>query len=590
MFLLSSKTMLTVVAIFLAIAVAVIIVMSNQESAKMVASNFLSDPFLLFPSENSVRVVWFTEFEGAAHNVVYGENLELSVQANTTKLSRVREDKDSKVTPSYTKTTAREIWRHEAQVTGLTQGQRVPYQVVSLRESNGVEEKNESKIFSLSTVPKSGAPLKILLTSDHQLMPMTAANLQKVVETVGRVDAVFLAGDLVNIPDRASEWFDDDRGGAFFPCLQGRANYSLEKNGKKTVYSGGEIIQHAPLFPAIGNHEVMGKFSTQETLDQQFDRSFPRSQAEKNYRAIAQKSQIEDKATWIKNHSFNSDTYEEIFRFKDAKSSNVRYYAVTFGDVRLIVLYVTNMWRFPNLDDTRSGRFYEKKQDLNEPQNWGYGQIIFGEIAKGTPQYQWLEKELQSSEFKQAKYKMVMFHHPPHTLGSNIVPPYTDPIAIIERASDGNIKSVRYEYPRKDDYIIRDLVPLLESAGVQFVYYGHSHLWNRFKSASGIHFLESSNVGNSYGAHVGNNKRPVPSGDRDLNYIALGDPNGLNPIMPTLEPLTDEKGQLQAYIASNDMTVFSILDTSNGTVSSYRFDTRQPDSKVIKFDEFRLDS
>ncbi|CCQ60429.1 hypothetical protein CWATWH0401_3766 [Crocosphaera watsonii WH 0401] len=26
----------------------------------------------------------------------------------------------------------------------------------------------------------------------------------------------FFAGDLVNIPDRASEWFDDKRGGAFF--------------------------------------------------------------------------------------------------------------------------------------------------------------------------------------------------------------------------------------------------------------------------------------------------------------------------------------------------------------------------------------
>ena len=50
---------------------------------------------------------------------------------------------------------------------------------------------------------------------------MVAANLQKVVETIGKIDAVFFAGDLVNIPERASEWFDDKRGGAFFPCLQG---------------------------------------------------------------------------------------------------------------------------------------------------------------------------------------------------------------------------------------------------------------------------------------------------------------------------------------------------------------------------------
>jgi len=44
---------------------------------------------------------------------------------------------------------------------------------------------------------------------------MTAANLQKVVETVERVDAVFFVGDLVNVPDRASEWFDDKRGVLF---------------------------------------------------------------------------------------------------------------------------------------------------------------------------------------------------------------------------------------------------------------------------------------------------------------------------------------------------------------------------------------
>ena len=67
-----------------------------------------------------------------------------------------------------------------------------------------------------------------------------------------------MAGDLVNIPDRASEWFDDNRGGAFFPALQGRANYKIAKNRVKTAYTGGEIIQEAPIFTALGNHEVMG--------------------------------------------------------------------------------------------------------------------------------------------------------------------------------------------------------------------------------------------------------------------------------------------------------------------------------------------
>ena len=102
-----------------------------------------------------------------------------------------------------------------------------------------------------------------------------------------------------------------------------------------------------------------------------------------------------------------------------------------------------------------------------------------------------------------------------------------------------------------------------------------------------MNFLESSNVGNSYGAHMGDKKRPIPEGYKE-KYVAVGDPNGLEPVMPTIKPLLDENARPLPYIASNDITVFSILDTGKGTVSSYRFDTRQPDSKVVKFDEFKL--
>jgi hypothetical protein len=224
---------------------------------------------------------------------------------------------------------------------------------------------------------------------------------------------------------------------------------------------------------------------------------------------------------------------------------------------------------------------------LNNPAAWGYGQHIFELMRQGSAQYKWLDKELKSQEFKQAKYKLVMFHHPPHTLGDNIVPAYTDPIQLIERDAKGKVKAVRYEYPVSEDYIIRDVVPRLEAAGVQLVFYGHSHLWNRFTGLNGINFLESSNVGNSYGAYIGNKKRPVPTGYQ-LDYAATGDPNGLEPVMPTLAPLLGEGNQPLPYIASNDITVFSILDTGTGTVSSYRFDTRSPKSEVVKFDEFRL--
>jgi hypothetical protein len=112
-----------------------------------------------------------------------------------------------------------------------------------------------------------------------------------------------------------------------------------------------------------------------------------------------------------------------------------------------------------------------------------------------------------------------------------------------------------------------------------------------------MHFLETSNVGNSYGAYLGNEKRPVPIGDQ-AEYAATGDPNGLEPVIPTVAPLLGDDNQPLPYIASNDITVFTILDTGTGTVSSYRFDTRKaklspkdsPTSDVEKFDEFSIRS
>ena len=131
---------------------------------------------------------------------------------------------------------------------------------------------------------------------------------------------------------------------------------------------------------------------------------------------------------------------------------------------------------------------------------------------------------------------------------------------VYDHDDDGNLTNIRYEYPKQEDHIIKYLLPLLEDAGTHLVYYGHSHLWNRFESDSGMQFLESSNVGNTYGAYVTLDKtRPVPEDKRyKETYDAMGDPNGLNPIVPTLAPLMDDAGNPMPYIASNDITAFSM--------------------------------
>lgn len=593
----NGRAILAAIVLLLVLAYGVLLWRFLAPSSPMTAPQLLTDPFLQLPTQNSVRVVWFTEFAGSRHIVEYGENLQLTAVANTTQLSRVREDAQSRVGEQaedgqiYQLPVNRDIWRHEAEVTGLTPGACLPYRVTSIQED---ARSISSDRFTLCPSPVAGTSLKILLTSDHQLKAMTAANLQKVVETVGQVNAVFFAGDLVDVADRASEWFDNSAGNAFFQCLQGRANYELKRNGTTTRYRGGTLIQSAPLFPAIGNHEVMGRFSMEKPLGEQFNDPIPRSIAESLYAQVAQQvNSVNDPAlqqAWVKNNSFNTDTYEELFTLPTESPGGKKYYAITYGDIRLISLYVTNIWRVPSLDAAARGRYRERDEDLNTMSQWGYGQHIFEPIAPGSAQYEWLRAELNRPEFQQAKYKIVMFHHPPHSLGDNIVPAYTDPVQAIDYLLEGQIKAVRYEYPLGADYLIRDVMPLLEAAGVQLVFYGHSHLWNRFVSPSNMHFLETSNVGNTYGAYTytNNKRRPIPIGYVQT-YAAMGDPNGFEPALPSIAPLLDAADRPEPYIASNDITVFSILDTGTGTVSSYRFDTRQPNSDVVKFDEFQLE-
>ncbi|MEM6449138.1 MAG: fibronectin type III domain-containing protein [Cyanobacteria bacterium P01_D01_bin.105] len=601
-------------------------------SAAAEAPTLLSDPFLQLPTDSTVQVVWFTEFEGTAHQVEYGDEYgeltpenqsqmaqlqvaEVQVaQATTTKLSRTYEDSRSQLQGQvFSEVTLRDIWRHEATITGLTPGDRLPYRVISQRTDGQIVT---SQAFTLAPNPPKDRPLKILLTSDHQLKPMTPANLQKVAETVGRVDAVFFAGDLINIPDRASEWFDDARGLAFFPALQGRTRYVMETDdtttdNTATTYTGAELIQHAPLFPIIGNHEVMGRYiesryvesqhQPPKPLNEQFERTLPRSLVSQFY---GEPEKSTSTADWLADRSYNTKTYEEIFSLPTTQLPNgqqtEQYYAVSFGDVRLVSLYVTQIWRSPLLAPETKGRYRESNADLANPEDWGYGQHIFEPIHKGSVQYEWLAQELASDEFKNAQYKIVMLHHPPHTLGGNVVPAFTDPVKVENRTDDGTLMSVQYEYPKEDDYIIRDLLPLLEQSDTQLVFYGHSHLWNRFVSASGLNFLETSNVGNSYGAHTADNPRwGIPTQEEakanglipfQETYAPTGNPNGLTAVMPTLAPITDDNNNPQPFIASNDITSFSIFDTGTGTVISYYFDTREPNAAVVKFDEFEVDS
>lgn len=581
-------------------------------------ADLLTDPFLQAPTADGVSVVWFTEFEGADHTVLLGEGVRrlgaadlaaaaggaayadvTAVDATTGRLSQVAEDHQSNVPAEVRPAAAdgivdREVWRHEGVVTGLRPGAEVPYRVVS-RDGDEVAG---SGTFTLQPAARPGDDLDILLTSDHQAMVNTPANLQLAADTIGDVDAVFLAGDLVNIPDRASEWFDDTRGSAFFPVLQG--NGGRASTGGVT-YAGGEIVQNAPLFPAVGNHEVQGRRAGATALGASYNAPVPRDVAATAYDAVAAEvNPTGDPAVreqWIRDNSFSTTTYEEVFSLPDGSPGGETYYATTVGDVRLISLYSTRIWRGTGAvadpaARTSTTRYQESRSVLDDPLRQGHGEHVFEAIDASSEQYAWLTEELASEEFADARYHVVMLHEGPQGLGDNVMPHFTDPQRVEERDASGALVGVRYEYPAEDNVLLRDLQPLLEDAGVDLVHNGHSHLWNRFVAPNGTtNFLETSNTGNSYGAYhpLSGRSRPVPPAPWDASdYLAQGNPGGLEPVVPNVAPFRSADGTPLPFVQDNHLAVFTRLSTGTGEVTTWAYDVRTPNVPPWVVDVFSI--
>ena len=526
------------VKFWIGVTVALLCVAGVSTNMRADTKHLLTEPMLQNPTENSVHVVWFTDTETKDNRIIYGNEQE--VMADSQKLSRMRTFLGKRVS----------VWRHEGIVTDLPPyhgkiQERVSYYV----ESDGIK----SERYYLQAKPQNGTKLNILLTSDGQLMDMVAANLEMAEKTVGHIDAVFYAGDLVNIPDQADEWFDMGNANTFFSLMQGNGQKKL---GSKT-YQGAAILQEAPFYTAVGNHEYMGRYSDAYDIGLQFNDVMP--------------------------DDFNTISYEELFTMPKSQAGDELYYAETIGDVRLIVLNVTRMWR-----NNRIGEKSDYSEDVRSLGNvlmTSGGAVIYEPIKKGSKQYKWLESELDSKEYQDAKYKVVMFHHQAHGLGLNAIPPFTDPVKKEIRDTNGKLQQILYEYPMEKDYLLHDLEPLLEKAGVDLVFNGHSHVWNRFRTAQGMNYLESSNVGNSYDAFIDGKERNemVPSDLQyfDANdYVLSGDPGGLKPISPLFMDKSVK------YIASNEVTVFSILNTQTGIVSSYAYDITKPEDGVKKIDYF----
>ena len=84
----------------------------------------------------------------------------------------------------------------------------------------------------------------------------------------------------------------------------------------------------------------------------------------------------------------------------------------------------------------------------------------------GSPQYRWLEAEMESEPYQQSTWRIVYFHHPPFTAS---------------RYSD-------------DPQINQYLVPLFETGRVDMVFSGHAHAYERY-AHHGIQYIVTGGGG-----------------------------------------------------------------------------------------------
>lgn len=125
--------------------------------------------------------------------------------------------------------------------------------------------------------------------------------------------------------------------------------------------------------------------------------------------------------------------------------SNEQWYAFTYGNVRLI------------------------------------GLNTCASYAPESEQYTWLVGELGSQEYANATWHVVYFHHPPYT-------------AVSSHGDDANVKLY--------------LVPLFEQNGVDIVFNGHSHAYERYFN-NGIYYIVTGGGGAPLASLVTDTQEPI---------------------------------------------------------------------------------
>ena len=225
-------------------------------------------------------------------------------------------------------------------VTGLPEyhgadEEKVPYQVVS--------DGAQSEIYTLQAQAQEGTPMKILLTSDIQTKNMRS-QLREALR--GHRPCGRCSGQRGH-HRRARPGLRLVRRRQFL--LPGAPGY-LRPGDRRRGIQRRPLLQNAPSMPPSATTRSWAATAT-PPLNTQFNDPTTRAYAEDLYDRVNSDDDPTndvseaDKAQFIQDNSFNTTTWEEVLTLPESDTGDERYYAVTIGDLRVIVLEVARIWQ-----------------------------------------------------------------------------------------------------------------------------------------------------------------------------------------------------------------------------------------------------
>lgn len=295
------------------------------------------------------------------------------------------------------------LWQCIVSLTELLPGERIFYRC-HVGDSS-------TQIYDFHTAPEAGTPFRFAQLSDLQAIPTCDTTVYQV--GLQHPDFLLYSGDAAVYAWRADHWLDlgpayqdqDARKRGFFPCLQ-------QQNGAR-------LLQYCPVFVCPGNHELDDmRYSTDKVFAAE-DRHW----------------------SW----SIFMQMFRPLYPETDYTLTWKRWYSVDYSDLHITSLSLQRFAFWP----------------AHEAPGWR----LVDDICLGSPQYQWLAQDLETS---QTRFKWVIQHWHILNKGEDVQPHLCQPV-------DTGNGAVSYPYNYEEE-----LMKLFERGGVHAVSYGHSHVYERY--------------------------------------------------------------------------------------------------------------